>query len=57
MEEVPKACQEQAAKWDFDLKAMLAAARKRQAQSGHKFVSFAPKDSKAVLPGKAWDFS
>ena len=41
-----KARQEQAAKWNFDLKAILADARKRQAQSGHEVVSFAPKESK-----------
>ena len=35
VEEVRKARQEQAAKWNFDLKAILADARKRQAQSGH----------------------
>ncbi|NJM55203.1 MAG: hypothetical protein HC841_04185 [Verrucomicrobiae bacterium] len=46
VEEVRKARQEQAARWNFDLKAMLVDARKRQAQSGHKVVSFAPKDSK-----------
>jgi hypothetical protein len=46
VEEVRKARQEQAAKWNCDLKAMLADARKRQAKSGHKAVSFAPKDSK-----------
>lgn len=43
VEEVRKARQEQAAKWNFDLKAILADARKRQAQSGHKVVSFATK--------------
>ena len=47
VEEVRKARQEQAAKWNFDLKAILADARNRQAQSGHKVVSFVPKDSKA----------
>ena len=46
VEEVRKARQEQAAKWNFDLKAILADARKRQAQSGHEVVSFAPKESK-----------
>lgn len=46
VEEVRKARQEQAAKWNFDLKAILADARQRQAQSGHKVVSFAPKESK-----------
>ncbi len=47
VEEVRKERQEQAAQWNFDLKAILADARKRQAQSGHKVVSFVPKDSKA----------
>jgi len=47
VEEVRKARQEQAAKWNFDLKAILADARKRQAQSGHKVVSFAPKEPNA----------
>jgi hypothetical protein len=47
VEEVRKARQEQAAKWNFDLKAILADARKRQSHSGHKVVSFVPKDSKA----------
>jgi hypothetical protein len=46
VEEARKARQEQAARWNFDLKAMLADARKRQAQSGHKVVSFSPKDSR-----------
>lgn len=47
VEEVRKARQAQAAKWNFDLKAVLTDTRKRQAQSGHKVVSFTPKDSKA----------
>lgn len=47
VEEVRKVREEQAAKWDFDLKAILADARKRQSQSGHKVVSFVSKDSKA----------
>ena len=47
VEEVRKARQEQAAKWNFDLKAILADARKRQAKSGHKVVSFATKHDKA----------
>ncbi len=46
VEEVRKARQEQAARWNFDLKAVLADARKRQSQSGHKVVSFVPKDSR-----------
>jgi hypothetical protein len=48
VEEVRKARQEQAARWNFDLKAVLADARKRQAQSGRKVVSFVPKDSRAI---------
>ena len=47
VEEVRKARQEQAARWNFDLKAILADARKRQAKSGHKVVSFATKHDKA----------
>lgn len=46
VEEIRKARQEQAARWNFDLKAIVADARKRQAQSGHKVVSFVHKDSK-----------
>ena len=47
VEEVRKARQEQAARWNFDLKAILDDVRKRQAQSGHKVVSFAGKSDKA----------
>ncbi|MBI2864879.1 MAG: hypothetical protein HYX94_10010 [Chloroflexi bacterium] len=43
VEEVRRVRQEQAAKYDFDIKAILAAAKKRQRQSGHKVVSLAPK--------------
>ena len=35
--------EEQAAKYSFDLKAILAAAKRRQRRSRHKVVSFAPK--------------
>lgn len=42
VEEVRKARQEQAERWHFDLKAVLEDARKRQAESGHQVVSFAP---------------
>ena len=47
VEEIRKARQEQAARWNFDLKAILADARRRQEQSGRKVVSFVPKNSKA----------
>ena len=47
VDEVRKARQEQAAKWNFDLKAILADARERQKKSGHKVVSFAGKSDQA----------
>ncbi len=39
--EVRRVREEQAAKHDFDIKAILAAAKKRQRCSGHLVVSFA----------------
>jgi len=48
VEEVRKARQELAARGNFDLKAILLDARKRQEHSGHKVVSFPPKDPKRV---------
>ena len=47
VEEVRKARQEQAARWNFDLRAILADARKRQEDSGHEVVSFAAKRDNA----------
>ncbi len=47
VEEVRKAREAQAARWGFDLKAILADARKRQTESKRKVVSFVTKDSKA----------
>ena len=47
VEEVRKAREAQAAKWGFHLKAILADARKRQAESKHKVVSFLSKGQKA----------
>ena len=46
VEEVRQARQDQAAKWNFDLKAILADARRRQEQSGRAVVSFAKKRDK-----------
>jgi hypothetical protein len=46
VEEVRLARQQQAAKWNFDLKAILADARKRQKVSGRRIVSFAEKAKK-----------
>jgi hypothetical protein len=40
--EVRRAREEQAAKFSFDVKAILAAARKRQRRSRHKVVSLQP---------------
>ena len=41
VEEVRRAREEQAAKHDFDVKAILAAAKKRQRRSGRKVVTLA----------------
>ena len=46
VEEVRKAREENAAKFNYDLKAIMADARKRQKDSGHPVVSFAPKPKK-----------
>ena len=46
VEQVRKAREEQAAKWNFDLKAILADARKRQKTSGRVVVSFETKRRK-----------
>ena len=46
VEQVRKAREEQAAKWGFDLRAILDDARKRQEQSGRKVESFVSKQKK-----------
>ena len=38
--------EQQAAKFNYDLKAIVADARKRQKDSGHQVVSFAPERKK-----------
>jgi hypothetical protein len=43
VDEVRRVREEQAAKYAFDVKAILAAAKKRQCRSGHKVVSFLQK--------------
>ena len=43
VDEVRRVREEQAAKHAFDVKAILAAAKKRQRRSGRKVVSFTPK--------------
>ncbi|MBI1790417.1 MAG: hypothetical protein HYR60_23030 [Acidobacteria bacterium] len=41
--EVRRVREEQAAKYAFDVKAIVAGAKKRQRRSGRKVVSFVPK--------------
>jgi hypothetical protein len=43
VEEIRRIREDQAAKHGFDVKAILAAAKKRQCHSGHKVVSFLSK--------------
>jgi len=43
---VRKAREKQAARWNFDLKAVLTDARKRQTESKRQVVSFVAKSSK-----------
>ncbi len=47
VEQVRKAREEQAAELNSDLKAILADARKRQKDSGHRLVSFTSKPKNA----------
>ena len=42
VDEVRRIREEQAARHNFDIKAILAAAKKRQRKSGRKVVSFVP---------------
>lgn len=46
VEEVRRVREIEAAKHGFDVKAILAAAKKRQRRSGHRVVSFARKRQK-----------
>jgi hypothetical protein len=46
--EVRQVREQNAAKFNHDLKAIVADVRKRQRHSGHQVVSFAPKPRKAV---------
>ena len=47
VEQVRQVREAQAAKQDFDLKAILADARKRQKESGHRVASFATKPKRS----------
>jgi len=44
VDEVRRIREEQAARHNFDIKAILASAKKRQRESGRKVVSFVPKE-------------
>ena len=46
--QVRQAREQQAAKFNYDVKAIVADARKRQKHSGHRVVSFASKRKKAA---------
>ena len=48
VEQVRKVREELASKLNYDLKAILADARERQKDSGHRDVSFVPKPKKAA---------
>jgi hypothetical protein len=43
VDEVRRVCEEQAARHDFNVKAILAASKKRQERGKHKIVSLAAK--------------
>jgi len=47
VDEVRSVRENEAAKYDFDVKAILAAAKKRQRRSKHSVVSFVPKKKSA----------
>lgn len=48
--QVREAREQQAAKFDYDLRTIIAEARRRQKSSGRKVASFSP-DSKRTYPG------
>jgi hypothetical protein len=48
VDQVRRVRERQAAKFNYDLKSIVADARKRQKDSGHQVVSFAPKPKKSV---------
>ena len=50
VDEIRRVRQNEAAKHGFDVKAILAAAKKRQRRSKHKVVSLAPKKQKIEGP-------
>ncbi len=48
VDQVRQVRERNAAKFNYDLKAIVADARKRQKVSGHRVVSFAPKPKKSL---------
>lgn len=50
VDEVRRIREEQAARHHFDIKAILASAKKRQRESGRKVVSFVPKKKSSPQP-------
>jgi len=48
VDEVRRIREEQAAEYDFDIKAILAAAKKRQRKSGRRIVSYVPKKTREI---------
>lgn len=52
VEEVRRVREAEAAKHDFDVKAILAAAKRRQHRSGRRVVSFVTKGSEAERVGQ-----
>lgn len=52
VEEVRRIRDAQAAKFNYDIDAIVADARKRQAESGRKTVSFPPRKPKTKLAEK-----
>jgi len=53
VDEVRRIREEQAVKSNFDIKAILASAKKRQRKSGRKVVSFVPKKKLSPRPQPA----
>jgi hypothetical protein len=54
VDEVRRIREEQAAKYNFDIKGIFAAAKKRQRESGRKVVSFVPKKKSSARPQPAF---
>ena len=48
VDQVRQVREKNAAKFNYDLKAIIADARKQQKTSGHRVVSFAPKPRKGI---------